>query len=84
MSDWPKYQSHKIIEAAPIFQIVEHGGALSILVKPYGDDRVERFVPTEAGMIVRAAVGDFAVRYPDGYQSVSPAKAFREGYTPCN
>jgi len=79
---WPKYRSHKVIEAAPICEIVEHGGTLSLLVKPYGDDRVERFVPTEATMIARANVGDFAIQYPDGYKSVSPAQAFMDGYTP--
>jgi hypothetical protein len=81
MSEWQKYRSHKVVEAAPICEIVDAGGTLSILVKPYGDDTVERFVPTEHGMIARAEVGGYAVRYPDGYKSVSPKEAFEEGYS---
>jgi hypothetical protein len=81
MTEWPQYESHKIVRAAKIVEIVEHGGNLSILVKPYGDDTVERFVPTEPAMILRAEVGDWAMLYPDGYKSISPAKQFEEGYT---
>lgn len=86
MSDWPKYVSHKVVQAAVIFDVVEHGGTLSILVKPYGDHRVERFVPTEPAMVARAEVGGFAVRYepdvryPEGYRSISPRQAFLDGY----
>ena len=32
-------------------------------------------------MAVRASVGDYAVIYSDGYKSVSPKKAFEDGYT---
>ena len=82
MTDWPKYESHKIVQAAKIVAIAEHDGVLSIMVRPYGDDRLERFVPTEDAMILRAEVGGYAVIYPpDGYKSVSPAKAFEDGYT---
>ena len=82
MTPWTKYRSHKVIEAAPICEIVEHGGTLSILVKPHGDDGpIERFVPTEEAIILRAQIGGYAVRYPDGYKSISPKAAFEEGYT---
>lgn len=81
MSDWPRYESHKIVQAAPIVDIIDHGGTLSILVKPYDDHRVERFVPTEPGMIARAEVGGFAIIYSDGFKSVSPQTAFASGYT---
>lgn len=80
MTDWPKYQSHKIVQAAPIVEIVDAGGTLSILVKPYGDDRVEAFVTTEPGMMARCEPGDYAMIYRDGYRSVCPKKEFDDGY----
>ena len=33
------------------------------------------------GMAERAQIGDYAILYPDGFKSVSPRKAFEEGYT---
>lgn len=78
---WPCFVSHKTVKAAPIAFIVEGGGVLSILVKPYGDDRVERFEPTEPAMIARAEVGGYAVVYEDGFKSVSPKAPFEAGYT---
>ena len=82
MEEWRSYRSHKVIQAAPIVEIAEHGGTLSILVKPYGDHTIERFVPTEPGMIPRAEVGGYALKYPDGFKSVSPKLAFEVGYRP--
>ena len=79
-ADWPKYESHKIVRAAPIFDIVDAGGQLHILVKPYGDDRVERFVPTESAMIAHAEIGGYGVIYDGDYRSVSPKAAFEAGY----
>jgi hypothetical protein len=31
-------------------------------------------------MMDRVTVGDYAMLYPDGFRSVSPKKAFEEGY----
>jgi hypothetical protein len=81
MTDWPKYESHKIVQAAPIMEIVDAGGNLTILCKPFDDHTVEAFYPTEPAMIARAEVGGYAVVYSDGFKSVSPKKAFEEGYT---
>ena len=74
MPYWPKYQSHKIVEAMPITGI-SPGGA--VVVGP----RHEAFYPTEAGMASRAEVGDYAIVYPDGFKSISPKAAFEDGYT---
>jgi hypothetical protein len=81
MTDWPKYESHKIVQAAPIHEIVDAGGKLCILVKPYDDHTVEAFHPTEPGMVARCAAGDYAMVYRDGYRSVCPKKEFEDGYT---
>jgi hypothetical protein len=80
MTEWTKYVSHKIVSAAPIFQIEDVGGRLLILVKPCADHTVERFEPTEPAMAKRAEVGGYAVIYADGYKSISPKAAFEEGY----
>lgn len=80
MPEWPKYLSHKVVSAAEIVEIVEHGGTLSLLVKPYGDHTVERFEATEPAMTARAEVGWYAVKYDNGFQSVSPGDEFRKGY----
>ena len=80
MSDWPKYQSHKIVQAVQIigFDTRDTGGKVCAVVE--GD---EPFVPNELGMLERASVGDYAMLYPDGYRSISPKIAFEEGYTLC-
>ena len=82
MSDWPKYESHKIVQAAKIvgFATRESGVRVCIVHGPDGD---EAFSPTVPGMLERAEVGDWAMLYPDGFRSISPAKAFEDGYTPC-
>jgi len=43
--------------------------------------RHERFDPTEPAMARRAEVGGYAVVYEDGFKSISPKKAFEDGYT---
>ncbi len=82
MSDWPRYVCHKVVQAAPIYEILDAGGALRILVKPYGDHRVESFAPTNIDMMRHAEVGGYAIIYDDGYRSISPQAAFDQGYTP--
>lgn len=74
MTDWPKYESHKIVQAMPITGITPDG---IVLVGA----RHEPFHPTEPAMAARAEVGGYAVLYADGFKSVSPKKAFEEGYT---
>lgn len=83
MNDWPKYESHKIVQAAKIIGIVGHGAELHLLVAPTDNASCESFQATEPSMTARAKIGDWAMLYPDGFKSVSPAKAFEEGYTLC-
>jgi hypothetical protein len=79
--NWPQYQSHKIVRAAPIVGIAasDQDGVI-ILVKP-GDDEPEEFYPNVAAMAEGAKPGDYAVVYEDGYRSISPKAAFEDGYT---
>jgi hypothetical protein len=84
MSDWPKYDSHKVVQAAKIVSIqrtpdgrtIEH-----LVVLPDNGGPPEHFMPTQAGMESRVGIGDYAILYLDGFKSVSPAKPFEEGYT---
>lgn len=80
MNDWPEYESHKIVRAARIISIaIGSDGKRTLLVQPEGDGKLTSFEPNLTNM--PANVGDWAMLYPDGYKSVSPAKAFEEGYT---
>jgi hypothetical protein len=80
-AEWPRYRSHKVVRAAVIYDVIEVDGFFHVLVKPYDDDRVERFVPTVVSMIPHAEVGGFAVVYDNDFNSISPKKAFEEGYS---
>lgn len=88
MTDWPRYESHKVVQATPIVRIdggyvfVNNGSdriPIALFVAPDGVQK--RFDTTEPAMMARANVGDWAILYSDGYKSISPAKAFEEGYT---
>lgn len=80
-AEWPSYRSHKIVQAAVIFDVIESAGELHILVKPYDDDRVERFVPTESAMIKHARPGGYAVIYDNEFKSITLKSVFEGGYT---
>jgi hypothetical protein len=74
--EMPKYTSHKTVWALEIDRVV---GTLELHFRDpgYGPIRVpgpvvSRYAPEP---------GDFYVVYADGYQSISPRKAFLEGYT---
>jgi hypothetical protein len=71
--DWPKYRSHKVVRAMPIVEILPG----CVLV---GESR-EEFRPTVEDMVELAEVGGYAVAYDDGFKSISPKKAFEDGYT---
>lgn len=85
MSDWPKYESHKIVQAAKIvaFDTRDTGGRICAIVDP-GTGELEVFKPTVAEMLEKAEFGSWAMLYPDGFRSISPAKQFEDGYTPCS
>lgn len=81
MTDWPEYESHKVVRAAKIVAIqTQDGDVTNLVVEPTEGAEHEYFMPTERVMAMRAKVGDRAMLYPDGFRSVSPAKAFEEGY----
>jgi len=72
-----KYKSHKVVEAAKIAKcgptvglVFENGEQHDIT-----NDWLARFKPTDDDL-------GYFVRYPDGYESWSPSKAFEEGYIP--
>lgn len=75
---WPRYRSHKIVEALKITAApVEVGSHLRIEVAgEIGNVLVDhkvcsRYMPVP---------GDCLVRYEDGYLSISPGKGFDDGY----
>lgn len=81
MNNWPKYRSHKIVEAAKIVGTRQGPeGQRILLVDPFADGVVEDFEPSEPAMAERVSRGDYAIRYPDGFRSCSPAAAFEAGY----
>lgn len=83
MTDRPEYESHKVVRAARIMVVdTEFPGDPVLWVRPEGraSEVNDRFIPTHIGMLHEARVGDWAMLYPDGYKSISPAEAFEEGY----
>lgn len=84
MSDWPKYESHKIVQAAKIVDVmIDNQGVMRGITVDPGNGVIEPFWPTRDAMADEAKIGGYAMLYPDGFKSVSPAKAFEEGYTLC-
>lgn len=76
-TEFPKYKCHKEVRAAKI-AIVEHDEQGTIICfANYKNIRVtNEFVQKHNPMD-----GMYYVIYEDGYASISPAKAFEEGYT---
>lgn len=74
-TEMPRYQSHKQVWALKIASVdglrlsFAEAGYAPIAVKP---ELFARYTPVP---------GDYYVVYDDGYKSLSPAKAFEEGYT---
>ena len=73
----PMWKCHKIVEAAPITEVVPAGcyvdqgnGAGYLVIVP--ENFAARGAPT---------VGDYLVRYEDGCTSWSPKAVFEAGYT---
>lgn len=83
MNDWPKYQSHKVIQANRIvaFEVTTDGVRAFALVRDPETSDLEQFKPTIAEMLVKAQIGDYAMLYPDGFKSVCPEAQFEDGYS---
>ena len=82
----PKYKSHKIIQALKIdFIGMEHGKDNPHrgkgLIHPVDEGYAPFHVSEEYMKKHSPKAGGYYVRYPDGYESWSPAKAFEDGYT---
>lgn len=79
-----KYQCHKVVEAAKIESIgawspdSESGPGLAFMhLENEGGQTIDSTWYTKH----KPEPGMYFVRYEDGYMSVSPAKAFEDGYT---
>lgn len=75
----PQYLCHKKVWALKISHI-EDDGVGSVVMhfqdgyapRPAAESLFARYMPVE---------GDYWVMYEDGYESISPAKSFEDGYT---
>lgn len=78
----PRYTSHKTVHAleigadAPI--VVREDGIVTLPIADYGFGSID--VKAEVVARYMPVAGDFLVQYEDGYRSISPRKAFLEGY----
>ena len=78
MRDLPRYKSHKIVQAARIRAImVNTDDGINTLALEGG----ESVQVVKGYMRHNPEPGGYYVRYPDGYESWSPAEAFEDGYT---
>ena len=76
----PKFQSHKVVEAFKINDISKYPDGSALLV-PLDTALTPIRVPLAYVTKHEPQVGGYYVRYPDGYESWSPAEAFESGYT---
>lgn len=82
----PRWRSHKIVQAAKITGARFDADMPALMLA--GGFRVEvshemwsRIIGMTNSKEWPDLVGGYYVRYPDGFESWSPAKAFEEGYT---
>ena len=76
----PKYRSHKIVEAIKIGNVILQTNNPVVLV-PLDIKYDNIIVSLEYYNKHVPYIGGYYVRYPDGYESFSPAEAFESGYT---
>jgi hypothetical protein len=78
----PKWQCHKVVEAARIAAIEPFRGTDLRLVLDFGEGYLEAVFVSPAWLEKHdAKAGGYYVLYDDGYASWSPAEAFEAGYT---
>lgn len=89
MTEWPKFVSHRVVQATPIIRIDKVTAGDDTRVVPMlwvdasnGRAPPERFYPTEPQMAHRCQILDYAMAYSDGYRSVCPKHQFETGYSP--
>lgn len=74
-----RYQSHKVVEAAPIVGV---NVAVSLVIVEGENGREEIYVPEHFFARSIPEIDDYLVKYlPDGYLSWSPKEIFEDGYT---
>jgi hypothetical protein len=83
----PRYRCHKVVEAAKIVLVsTDLSGRPSLHFEDGQTLEVTHGyaarAPTGFGGGLPALVGGYYVRYPDGYESWSPAGPFESGYAP--
>jgi hypothetical protein len=76
----PKYQCHKVVEAAKIKAIPPDVKGMLVLELPNGDE-LPVIVSESFSKRNDPQVGGYFVLYEDNYQSYSPAAAFENGYS---
>lgn len=74
----PKYICHKEVQAVQIKHVVYDPPGYTITPMEKGYDPIK--VTAEWQDKHGAKPGGYFVRYADGYESYSPARAFEEGY----
>lgn len=83
--EMPKYQSHKKVWALKIkaCSVNKYDAKNELVVELSFHDKgyANVCVPAKTVYRYRPVDGDYYVVYEDGYTSISPAKAFEEGYT---
>lgn len=74
------YQSHKRVMAEKIISVAakDADGAVRVQL----NDGTILDLPSEMTVRYSPQIGDYLVQYEDGYRSISPQKAFEDGYTP--
>lgn len=78
----PLYISHKKVRALRITSVVRVSASITdALFTVNLEDGTEAELPREMTARYEPQAGDYLVRYEDGYESISPAKAFTDGYT---
>lgn len=73
------YRCHKYVTAARIIGVTVSGSKVAELEL---DDGTTIIPQPELTAPYHPVVGDYLVKYEDGYMSLSPAKAFEDGYSP--
>lgn len=78
-----KFRSHKVVEAAEVWSRDPQDPPRWFQVGGIEGQPTERLdVPASFTARGVPGLGDYIVRYEDGYLSWSPKKAFEEGYAP--
>lgn len=72
-----EFVSHKRVRAGRILAVAAH----DLTVERASGRPVTVVIPPGLFSRYDAVPGDYFVIYPDGWASVSPAKAFEDGYT---